>query len=134
MSTLADRPPHWHFLLILMQWRMDRQRSLAEDPGLRREWPSFPLRRAPLAHADFTQFPINVKVTPEAVKAKWNVITRFDENSSNPESTSDSIATVRLLACSMLTPLTPVFTADCRELRQRGRRRRKLFLGRRRGL
>ncbi|KAL8277253.1 hypothetical protein RQP46_010322 [Phenoliferia psychrophenolica] len=39
-------------------------------------------------------FPINVKVTPEAVKAKWDVITRFDDKSSNPETTSDSIATI----------------------------------------
>ncbi|KAL8279302.1 hypothetical protein RQP46_008339 [Phenoliferia psychrophenolica] len=37
-------------------------------------------------------FPNSVQVTPEAVKAKWDVITRFDHHSSNPMSSSESIA------------------------------------------
>lgn len=39
-------------------------------------------------------FPVNAKVTPEAVKAKWDVITRFDDKATNPASTAESLESV----------------------------------------
>ncbi|KAK4703704.1 multifunctional beta-oxidation protein, partial [Phenoliferia sp. Uapishka_3] len=39
-------------------------------------------------------FPVNAKVTPEGVKAKWDVITRFDSQATYPASTADSIGTI----------------------------------------
>ncbi|KAM0750964.1 NAD(P)-binding protein [Meredithblackwellia eburnea MCA 4105] len=39
-------------------------------------------------------FPVNAKVTPEDIKAKWDIITKFDDKATNPASTSDSIATI----------------------------------------
>lgn len=43
----------------------------------------------------YAQFPVNKHVTPEDVKAKWDIITRFDEKATNPNSASDSFQSVR---------------------------------------
>lgn len=40
------------------------------------------------------QFPINTKVTPEALKGKWSVITKFDDKATNPASTAESLESV----------------------------------------
>ncbi|KAK4047301.1 hypothetical protein OIV83_005479 [Microbotryomycetes sp. JL201] len=39
-------------------------------------------------------FPINKHVTPEDVKAKWGVITKFDDKATNPDSTQESLQSI----------------------------------------
>ena len=39
-------------------------------------------------------FPVNKKVTPEDVKAKWAKITVFDDKATNPASTSESLNSI----------------------------------------
>ncbi|BGP42398.1 hypothetical protein JCM10450v2_006492 [Rhodotorula kratochvilovae] len=39
-------------------------------------------------------FPVNKKVLPEDVAAKWDTITRFDENATNPNSTAESLEAI----------------------------------------
>ncbi|KAK4055386.1 hypothetical protein OIO90_003224 [Microbotryomycetes sp. JL221] len=39
-------------------------------------------------------FPIDKHVTPEDVKAKWGVITKFDDNATNPDSTQESLQSI----------------------------------------
>jgi hypothetical protein len=48
------------------------------------------------------QFPVNKAVTCEDIKAKWDVICRFDENATTPTTTSDSLETVCPLVCPSL--------------------------------
>ncbi|ORY86715.1 putative multifunctional beta-oxidation protein [Leucosporidium creatinivorum] len=39
-------------------------------------------------------FPVNKKVSPEQVKEKWEVITRFDDKATNPSSTAESLESI----------------------------------------
>lgn len=39
-------------------------------------------------------FPVNQKVTPEDVQAKWDVITKFDDKATNPTSTAESLESI----------------------------------------
>lgn len=40
------------------------------------------------------QFPVSAKVTPESLKAKWGVITKFDDKVTYPTSTAESLESV----------------------------------------
>lgn len=39
-------------------------------------------------------FPVNKKVQPEDVAAKWDTITRFDDKATNPNSTAESLEAI----------------------------------------
>lgn len=55
----------------------------------------FPLVSFPLiSHPISSQFPVNHKVTPEDIVRKWDTITRFDDNSTNPNSTAESLEAI----------------------------------------
>ena len=67
------------------------------------------------------QFPVNKAVTCEDIKAKWDVICRFDENATNPTTTSDSLETVsRSLSYPHLSGSDRDSPADHGQLWKRG--------------
>lgn len=50
--------------------------------------------RKKLTPANLPQFPVNKNVQPEDLKSKWDVITRFDDKATYPNSTAESLEAI----------------------------------------